>query len=793
MALFDIPTRTNSKANDKKLVEKAKIVNKATPTIKGGSSLLDRINSIRDLVAKNLGKYKENSILIQDEKTLRDYLTKAIDNGVISIDTETTGLDPLLDQIAGICIYTPNMPGAYIPINHISYITNMVVPNQLDKNIIRTEFEKLLDTKPEIIMFNAVFDIRVLRHGIGLHNIYCTWDCYVAQRLLNENEGDGANNLKMLHRKYVLNGQEDAFRFDDLFKGIPFTMIPLQTAYLYACHDPVITYELYEYQKKYLCSDREDMKALYWSFINIEMPVLDAVANMEDNGVTFDFDYNEKLKDKYHKILDEREAEFHKLCKKYQKQIDEWRNKTNKLDNPINIKSSDQLCILLYDILELPMFYNKQKRKEVRTTANDYLETLDHPIVKAIQSYREFATIVSTFIDKMPNCVNPNDGRVHCKFNSYGADTGRFTSKDPNLQNIPSHNKDIRKMFIASPGYVLMSSDYSQQEPRSLAALCRMNGDSQMYDTFMQGKDLYSEIASKAFNKPYEDCLEFYLDENGNKTDETNEEGKARRTQAKSILLGALYGRGVNSIAEQLGCTPEKAQQIKDSVFRGFPAIKKFEKDSLQMARDIGYVTTIAGRKRRLPALQLDEYEFKWKNGFAPDNDLLDFDDDLEQEIPERTIRKYLTRLHNCRFNEKQKIFKQANEEGIWIIDNGAKIAEATRQCVNARIQGSASDLTKLALIGLNSNKRLKELGFRLLIPVHDEVIAECPEENMLECSKLLSDIMCESASKLLEMPISCDVEITRAWYGEKLDGTEIKQKETQTSHAMDKELRNGY
>ena len=308
-----------------------------------------------------------------------------------------------------------------------------------------------------------------------------------------------------------------------------------------------------------------------------------------------------------------------------------------------------------------------------------------------------------------------------------------------------------------------------------------------MYDTFMEGKDLYSEIASKAFNKPYEECKEFNADGT------TNKQGKERRTQAKSILLGVLYGRGVNSIAEQLRCTPEKAQAIKDSVFRGFPAIKKFEKDSLNMAKDIGYVTTIAGRKRRLPDLQLDEYEFKWVNGVAPDNDLLDFDSEAEQEIPERTIRKYLTKLHNCRFNEKRKIFEQANEEGIWIVDNGAKIADATRQCVNARIQGSAADLTKLAMIELDRNERLKELGFRLLIPVHDEVIAECPEENVKECSKLLAETMSKAAERLLEMPIKCDVAITREWYGEELYGSEIKEKESQTSHAMDIELRNEY
>lgn len=318
-------------------------------------------------------------------------------------------------------------------------------------------------------------------------------------------------------------------------------------------------------------------------------------------------------------------------------------------------------------------------------------------------------------------------------------------------------------MFIASPGYVLMSSDYSQQEPRSLAALCRKDGDSQMYNTFMQGKDLYSEIASKAFNKPYEECREF------NPDGSTNKAGKERRTQAKSILLGVLYGRGVNSIAEQLKCTPEKAQAIKDSVFKGFPAIKKFEDESLDMAYETGYVTTVCGRKRRLPDLQLDEYEFKWKNGVAPTIDVLDFDDEAETEVPERTIRKYLTQLHKCKFGEKKKIFEKANEEGIWIVDNGGKIADATRQCVNARIQGSAVDLTKLAMIELNNNQRLKELGFRLLIPIHDEVIAECPEENVKECAKLLAETMSKAAEKILEMPIGCDVAISKSWYGEEI------------------------
>ena len=242
-----------------------------------------------------------------------------------------------------------------------------------------------------------------------------------------------------------------------------------------------------------------------------------------------------------------------------------------------------------------------------------------------------------------------------------------------------------------------------------------------------------------------------------------------------------LYGRGVPSIAEQLGTTTKKAQAIKDSVFKGFPAIPKFEEDSLEMAYEKGYVTTLWGRKRRLPDLQLPEYEFKWKDGAPPDDDLLDFDleeelldfsfeeEDAETDVPEDVQRKYLAKLRNCYFGQKRKVFEEANKEGIWIVDNGAKIADAQRQCVNARIQGSAADMSKLAMILVGNDERLKELGFRLLIPVHDELIAECPEENAKECAERFALLMAKAAESGLTIPIKCDVSITKEWYGEEL------------------------
>lgn len=775
--LFEVPKRS-TKSQDIKIAKKAKAPVKSTPIVRGGDSILGRVTEIKALVEKNLGQYRDQYILINDKEVLHDYITECIGNGYISIDTETDGLDPLINKLAGICPYTYGQKGAYIPINHISHITGMPAPEQLPIDFVIQEFQRLLKKKPDIDMFNATFDIRVLRHA-GIPDIYCTWDGYLASRLLNENEP--FHNLKELHNKYCLDGKGDAFRFDDLFKGIPFTMIPYNVGFLYAAHDPVITTELCDFQRPYLTQGEElcteyELEDVAWVFHNIEMPCVKVVADMEDTGVDFDAEYCESLSVRYNKLLEEKIEKFYRTCDNFGDKLDAYRVKkgaANKLEYPINISSPSQIAIMLYDVLQI----KPPDKNNPRGTGEDILKKIDHPIAKAILEYREMKKLVDTYIDKMPDCVNPNDGRIHCNFNQYGADTGRFSSKDPNLQNIPSHNKDIRKMFKATDGYVLMSSDYSQQEPKVMTQMCQ---DSKMIQAYKEGKDLYAEIAALSFNTTYENCLEFRPDGT------TNPDGKNRRSQAKSILLGVLYGRGVPSIAEQLGTTTKKAQSIKDSVFKGFPAIPKFEQDSLKMARELGFVTTLWGRKRRLPDLQLEEFEFHWKDGYPKDEDPLDFgnlEDDLPfdpvsgmpkpiiiQEVPADIKKKYRRMLGQMRYGQKRKVFEMADKEGIRIIDNGAKIAQAQRQCVNARIQGSAADMSKLAMIKLGNDKRLKELGFRMLIPVHDEIIAECPKENAKECSERFAKIMNEAAVGKLTIPISCDVEITDRWYGEAVE-----------------------
>lgn len=309
-------------------------------------------------------------------------------------------------------------------------------------------------------------------------------------------------------------------------------------------------------------------------------------------------------------------------------------------------------------------------------------------------------------------------------------------------------------MFLCLP--TILSS---QQEPKCMTMMCQ---DPSMIKAYQEGKDLYAEIASLSFNTTYDNCLEFRPDGT------TNPEGKNRRSQAKSILLGVLYGRGVPSIAEQLGTTTKKAQAIKDSVFTGFPAIEQFEQDSLCMAEDLGYVTTLWGRKRRLPDMTLPDYEFTWSDTKESD-DPLDFADNQPEDVPDAIIDKYMRKLSNCWGSQKRKIFEEANREGIWIVDNTKKKDDASRQCVNARIQGSAADMTKLAMIKINNDSRLKELGFRILIPIHDELLVECPKENAKECAERFAYLMSEAPGEKFTIPINCDVAISDRWYGEEI------------------------
>lgn len=757
MALFDFKPRS-SKITDAQVVNKAKsklpILSAGNVKLKAGN-LSSRITSIKAMTNRYFADKKDMYLNVMDEAILIDLIDKFIENGIGAIDTETTSLDPITTTLAGVCLYTPGYKAAYVPVNHVSYMTGMPIKGQISAEIVKRELQRLIDAKVKIDMFNSDFDCRVLKHTLSI-KMFCWWDGYIAQRLLDENNKN--NSLKGLWDKYVNKGKDKSHTFSELFAGIPFTMIPVDVAYLYAANDPMITYELAEFQRPFLtdtevCREYE-LQDVAKIFHELEMPLVPIVSEMEDTGVFLDLEVQQKLSEKYNKLMSEAAVEFEETLSLYESEIEEYRIKQGsscKLPEKINPASPEQLSILLYDIMKLPPV----SKKKPRGTGEEILEQFDNPLVTALLKFRKASKLVSTYVDKFPKIINAKTGRIHARFNQLGTITGRFSSDDPNLQNIPSHAKDIRKMFKASDGYVMLSCDYSAQEPRLTVHLAQ---DEKGIQAYIDGKDLYAEIASLAFNVPYDDCLEFRPDGTH------NPEGKERRSRAKAILLGINYDKGIPAIADDLHISKKLAQEIYDAVLNAFPKLKTFREESRQMARDLGYVTTAWGRKRRLPDMQLDTYEFYWKDGVSKDYDPLADDEDQNTEVPEEIVTYYWNKLAGCKsFKQHQAVIEEANNEGIKVVDNRMKIADATRMCVNARVQGSAADLTKFAMLSISRCEELKQLGFRLLIQVHDEIIGECPEENKIRCAELLSECMINAAS--LSVPLKCDVEITKCWY----------------------------
>lgn len=339
-----------------------------------------------------------------------------------------------------------------------------------------------------------------------------------------------------------------------------------------------------------------------------------------------------------------------------------------------------------------------------------------------------------------------------------------------------------------TPPYVLIGSDYSQQEPKILGFVAK---DPAMIKAFSEGKDIYSTIASIAFNVPYEECLE-----NHPITGEYQKEGKARRTQAKSIVLGVSYGRSIPSIAEQLFGSDDtmsddektkEAQKVYDSVMAAFPNLRQLMISAQATATQKGYVETILGRRRHIPDMMLPPFAFEPMAGYVnPDIDPLDPSTLHNKEvIPARIVDALTKEYSSFRYNgQRYRRNKELYEEHIKVIDNRSKINDASRECVNSIIQGSASELTKMAIISLINNKDWQRFGGRFLVPVHDELIAEVPAEYAEEAGKVLTDCMVNAGS-FLPFAINCDLEITYRWYGLSVNSVAYKHQKPESLDNM--------
>lgn len=749
-------------------------------------TMKSKIDYAREMSEKVFGDKIKDLELITSETRIKEYFSKVFENGIVAIDTETNGLDRVDGIIAGLCLYTPGERGCYIPVNHISYMTKKPKGNA-NIELVGELMRKLAKDKVKTIFHNAKFDMHFIYWWFNAL-ISPHWCTHIASCCLDENEPHG---LKALWSKYCgTKDTEETLKFNKIFNKIDFREIPPEVAYMYASLDPKMTYELYEFQEEYLNPDNplcyeNGLEKVAQLFREVEIPMLDVAFTMERTGVFIDKKLASELYERYDGYRQEAYAQFIEECSTIQGSIDRLSTTKpvlyKKLDNPISINSPTQLAILLYDVMK----FVSPDDKKPRGTGDDVIAHFDHPLVDAIRQYRKFDKAIGTYIEAIPNAVSKRTGKLHANFNTRGAKTGRLSSDQPNLQNIPSRaiklkdgtkidaGSDIRQLFVAGEGKVFIGGDFSQQEPRTLAYLAN---ETTMLQAYRDGLDLYSLMASDLYGVPYEECKEFRPDGSVNK------EGKDRRDSVKSVLLGILYGRGSASIAEQMGMTKKEAEEFIINFFQTYPKIAQFIEDTQEMAREYGYVLMAWGGKRRLPDMQLNEIELvPLVTDRAETFDALDFDGDTEDTddyVPDEVWYKYARLMRKCwSRSKKEEIKERALEEGYKLIDNGGKIADAERQCVNSVIQGSSAIMSKKAMIKIHNHPRLVELGVYPSLPIHDEVICTVPAQHAVEVTNILEDIMVNIVYDEWGMKMKTDCEVSYRWYGESYSPEEVEKR----------------
>ena len=758
-------------------------------------SLQDRLELIKEHVTSKLGIHKNDIQVIRDEHDLESFITRAINNGVLAYDTETNNsLDYLTCKVVGICIYTPGLKAAYVPVCHEELDSNELLPNQISKEYVAQQIKRAVDAGVKFIMHNGKFDYQVTKCYFGIApTLY--WDTMVGCRMINENDEEAT--LKWQYHDKC-DPTHPIYDIDEMFPDVPYIKIDPDLFVYYAAVDALMTYELYLWQKAQL--ETEEEKDVLKLFTTVEMPLVIPVAEMELRGVLFDSEYCARLEEKYRNLLHDIDIQIEEYLETLRPTIQDWRekdedanyvptkknkkgeeiqgkSKSEQLEDPINLGSPTQLAILIYDILKVQPVNPQKPRSTDKKILKIIAERDNIPFCVLLNKRRAIDTLLTDFISKLPGLVRV-DGAIHGSFNQCGKEedgvvTGRFSSSDPNMQNIPSHNVEIRPVFMARPGYVLMGADFKAQEPRLTAYYSQ---DENMLEAYRTNKDLYAVIASAAFDNKYEDNLEFYpegteIEFEGKKVicgkgTHINEAGKARRGQAKTILLGILYGRGAKSIGEQIGKNYKQAQAIIDKFFESFPRVKEWIDSTHFKAENLGYVEDWYGRKRHLPQINLPRFEVQYKDGLQAGsrqfNPILSCKGRL---VESDRLNHWLEKLQAAKRDAIPEIIRNAKAAGILVTDNTGIIAKAERQSVNSIVQGGAATLTKMAMRDLYYDPELQRLGYHMLITVHDEVLGECPKENIEEVEKRVYYIMTSVSKPFLNVPMDIDADIGDKWY----------------------------
>ncbi|HCE3308330.1 TPA: DNA polymerase I [Vibrio parahaemolyticus] len=501
---------------------------------------------------------------ILDEASFNAWLEKLKAAELFAFDTETDSLDYMVANLVGLSFAIDEGMAAYVPVAH-DYLD---APEQLDRDWVLEQLKPILEDDAQAkVGQNLKYDASVLaRYGIEMKGI--KYDTMLASYVYNS--VGGKHDMDSLALRFL---QHSCISFEQIAgKGknqLTFNQIELEQASPYAAEDADVTLRLHNRLFANIEQD-EKLKSVYEE---IEMPLVPVLSRIERTGVLID---DMKLSAQSVEIaarLEELEQKAYEIA-----------------EQEFNMNSPKQLQAILFEKMGLPVV--KKTPSGTPSTNEEVLQelALDYPLPKLILEYRGLAKLKSTYTDKLPKMINPSTGRVHTSYHQAVTATGRLSSTDPNLQNIPIRNEEgrrIRQAFVAPAGYKILAVDYSQIELRIMAHL---SGDQALLDAFRDGKDIHAATAAEIM---------------GVSIDQVSSE---QRRRAKAVNFGLIYGMSAFGLAKQLGIPRGEAQAYMDKYFERYPGVMQYMEDTRSAAADKGYVETIFGRRLHLP-------EIKSRNG----------------------------------------------------------------------------------------------------------------------------------------------------------------------------------
>jgi len=534
-------------------------------------TLLDRLSQIEPPDKAGQGTPSQLSFFVEEEArpdernyrivdtqaSLEEMIAKLAQAEAIAVDVESTSVDPMAATLVGIAVTGQQGEGYYVPMAHMH-------GRNLSLSQVGEKLGPLLcDAKVSKVAHNANYDLTVLaEHGLEVTPVAC--DTMIAEWLINpESRSLGLKNLAWTRLGIEMTPITDLIGSGR--KQTTMDHVPVEKAAPYACADVDMTLRLADLLQPEL---RE--KDLWSLFVEIEMPLVPVIVDMQRAGVKLD-----------RPALDEMSRELSQRLGELQEEIEAH------VGHSLNINSTQQLSVALFDEMGLVLPWMRRGKSGYYSTAADILEKIrdKHPVVELILEHRQLSKLKGTYVDALPALINPDTGRVHTSFNQTGSATGRFSSSNPNLQNIPIRTelgREIRRAFVAAEGCLLLAADYSQVELRVLAHISR---DPAMLAAFSRDEDIHASTAAAIYGVPLQEVT------------------PAQRRVAKMTNFAISYGVTGYGLSDRTGLTQEEAEAFIESYFRTYPKIKQYVEDTRRLAREQGYVETLLGRRRYFPQL----------------------------------------------------------------------------------------------------------------------------------------------------------------------------------------------